>query len=229
MRFGRSNDPTSTSGSRRRSSATMSRRTRSVAVAVKACSETAGKSSRSRPSRRYSGLKSCPHWLMQCASSMAMKRRPACCSSRRKMVTPLAHQPFRRHVQQSAAVLAEARQDGVPLGGLQRAVQVRCRHAVDAQAVDLILHQRNQRRHDQRHAATRRCRRPGRRRADPGGPAPESRSICRPRSAERRRCRATRESPASPRAATDGSWKNPRRGGERPRERDQRRGYRVST
>ena len=35
-RFGRSNDPTSTSGSASRSSATMSRRTRSVAVAVKA-------------------------------------------------------------------------------------------------------------------------------------------------------------------------------------------------
>ena len=55
----------------------MSRRTRSVAVAVKACRLTPGNSSRSRPSWRYSGRKSWPHWLMQWASSMATNRTGA--------------------------------------------------------------------------------------------------------------------------------------------------------
>ena len=41
----------------------------------------AGKSSRSVRDRRYSGRKSWPHWLMQCASSIAMKRTSHCCSS----------------------------------------------------------------------------------------------------------------------------------------------------
>ncbi len=66
----------------------MSRRTRSVAVAVNAWSDTDGNSSRSRPSCRYSGRKSWPHWLMQCASSIAMKRRRACCSMRRSAWLP---------------------------------------------------------------------------------------------------------------------------------------------
>ena len=66
----------------------MSPRTRSVAVAVKAWNDAAGKSSRRRPRRRYSGLKSCPHWLMQWASSIAMNRKPTCCRSRRNDSLP---------------------------------------------------------------------------------------------------------------------------------------------
>ncbi len=66
-----------------------------------------------------------------------------------KPLAPLAHQPLRRHVQQTALVVAQARQHRVAFVGCQRAVQIRGRHAVDAQAVDLILHQRNQRRDDQ--------------------------------------------------------------------------------
>jgi hypothetical protein len=54
----------------------MSRRTRAVAVAVKACRLTPGNRSRIAPSCRYSGRKSCPHWLMQCASSIAMYDTP---------------------------------------------------------------------------------------------------------------------------------------------------------
>ena len=49
----------------------MSSRTRVVAVAVKACIDTCGQAARSAPSCRYSGRKSWPQWLMQCASSMA--------------------------------------------------------------------------------------------------------------------------------------------------------------
>src|SRR6185436_11495068 len=66
----------------------MSRRTRSVAVAVNAWNETPGKSSRRRPSCRYSGRKSWPHWLMQCASSIAMNRSCACWSIRRSVWLP---------------------------------------------------------------------------------------------------------------------------------------------
>ena len=57
----------------------MSSRTRGVAVAVKAMTGTQGKWSRNSVSWRYSGRKSCPHSLMQWASSIAMRpigRRP---------------------------------------------------------------------------------------------------------------------------------------------------------
>jgi hypothetical protein len=66
----------------------------------------------------------------------------------------VADQPLGRHVQQPAAALAQAREDGVALDGEQRAVQIRRLDAVDAEPVDLILHQRDERRHDQRQPAT---------------------------------------------------------------------------
>ena len=50
----------------------MSARTRSVAVAVSAISGTSGKRRRSSLSWRYSGRKSWPQSLMQCASSIAI-------------------------------------------------------------------------------------------------------------------------------------------------------------
>ena len=66
----------STSGLRRASCETMSSRTRRVAVAVNACRAAPEKSSLTCASCRYSGRNSCPHWLMQCASSTATKRTP---------------------------------------------------------------------------------------------------------------------------------------------------------
>ncbi len=66
----------------------------------------------------------------------------------------VADQPLGRHVQQAAASLAQAGQDGVALAGQQGAVQIRRLDAVDAQPVDLILHQRDERRHDQREPGT---------------------------------------------------------------------------
>ena len=58
---------------RRRARACRSRPRVSVssAVAVRAISGTPGNSSRRLPRATYSGRKSCPHWLTQCASSTA--------------------------------------------------------------------------------------------------------------------------------------------------------------
>jgi len=56
----------------------------------------------------------------------------------------LARDPLGRHVQEPAPILAHAREHFVALVRQQRAVQVRRRHAVDPQAVDLIFHQRDQ-------------------------------------------------------------------------------------
>ena len=71
VRFGRLKLATYTPGSRNPSCWTMSARTRSVAVAVSAISGVSGNRSRSSASCRYSGRKSCPQSLMQCASSIA--------------------------------------------------------------------------------------------------------------------------------------------------------------
>ena len=87
----------------------MSRRTRAVAVAVYACRLMPGSSSRSRPSWRYSGRKSCPHWLMQCASSTATKLTPHEDEQRQEAVAALADEPLGRDVEQPVASLAQAR------------------------------------------------------------------------------------------------------------------------
>ena len=55
--------------------------------------------------------------------------------------TALAGDPLGRYVQEPAPILAHACEHFVALVRQERAVQVRRRHAVDAQAVDLILHQ----------------------------------------------------------------------------------------
>ena len=60
---------------------------------------------------------------------------------------------FRRYVQQPAAIFAHAGDDGVPFVRRLRAVQERGLHPVDAEAVDLILHQRDERRDHQPDAA----------------------------------------------------------------------------
>ena len=64
----------------------------------------------------------------------------------------VADEPLGRDVEQAAASVPHARDDLVALVRQQRAVQERRRDAVDAQAVDLILHQRDERRHDQAQA-----------------------------------------------------------------------------
>ena len=67
----------------------------------------AGKSSRSAPELPVSGRKSWPHWLMQCASSMAMKRTAGLLQQPAQPADSLADQPLGRHVEQAAAVLAQ--------------------------------------------------------------------------------------------------------------------------
>ena len=64
----------------------------------------------------------------------------------------LADDALRRHVEQPAAAVAHAREHLVALVRQERAVQIRGGDAVDAKPVDLILHQRNQRRDDEREA-----------------------------------------------------------------------------
>ena len=184
----------------------MSRRTRSVAVAVNAWNDTPGKSSRSRPSCRYSGRKSWPHWLMQCASSMAMNRTPPAAAGAGSAWLPSPTSRSGDTYSSRQRSVAHARDHLVALVRQQRAVQIRRRDAVDAQAVDLILHQRDERRDDQRRSAALGPR---------PAPAPGSRATCRRRSAARRRCRARRGWRASPRAAAGGSRRSPRRGGAR--------------
>ena len=75
----------------------MSSRVRASAVAVTARRGTWGKTSASRPSMRYSGRKSWPHWLTQCASSIATRA-----SGRRDSRSSIAglHQAFGRQVEQ---------------------------------------------------------------------------------------------------------------------------------
>ena len=63
----------------------MSARTRSVAVAVSAINGISGKRPRNSAICRYSGRKSCPHSLMQCASSIAIS--PGCHSAKRSNIS----------------------------------------------------------------------------------------------------------------------------------------------
>ena len=60
----------------------------------------------------------------------------------------LLEQPFRREVEQLEAAVAQVRNDVALLGAAQRRVQERRRHTCFAQRTDLILHERDQRRHD---------------------------------------------------------------------------------
>ena len=93
----------------------MSRRTRSVAVAVKAWNDDVREIVAQPSELPVLGRKSWPHWLMQCASSMAMKRDAALLQQPAEALAALADQPLGRHVQQPAAILAQARQDRVAL------------------------------------------------------------------------------------------------------------------
>ena len=69
--------------------------------------------------------------------------------SRQEAVAAVADEPFRRHVQQTVSTLTQSREDRRLFVGGQRAVVQTGRHAVADQRVHLILHQRDQRRHDE--------------------------------------------------------------------------------
>ena len=64
----------------------------------------------------------------------------------------LAHQPLGRHVEQPEPRLAQPVHRRLPLRRGHRAVEPRRGDAAGDEAIDLVLHQRNQRRHDQRDA-----------------------------------------------------------------------------
>ena len=157
----------------------------------------AGKKLRSRPSCRYSGRKSWPHWLMQCASSTATNCTSHFDEPGQKPVAALAGEPLRRHVEQPVAALAQPGRHRRLLVRAERAVVERRRHAVADERVDLILHQRDERRDDDAQPLT------------APAPAPGSRATCRRRSGARRPNRGARGWRPSPRAGGAGTRCSP--------------------
>ena len=143
--FGRSKLLTNTRGASRSSRATISARVGSVAVAVSAMRGTPGNHSLSTFKPRYSARKSWPHCDTQCASSMAMIAMGHLAQQRLRF---LLEQPFRGEIEQLEAAVSQVRDDVALLGAAQRRVQERRRHARFAQRAHLILHERDQRRHD---------------------------------------------------------------------------------
>src|SRR5207249_7434672 len=63
---------------------------------------------------------------------------------------PVLNKPFRRHVQQFDSAAQNLLGDATSLTVRQRTVDERRRNAAGLQRIDLILHQRNQRRDDNR-------------------------------------------------------------------------------
>ena len=120
----------------------MSSRTRAVAVAVKACRLARGKRSRSTASCRYSGRKSCPQWLMQWASSMTKRRMSSCASLLQEAGL---EEPLRRDEEQPILAFGQPGLDAPPLLVGQVAVQCGGRITDAGQAIDLVLHQGDER------------------------------------------------------------------------------------
>ena len=112
-------------------------------------------------------------------------------------VAALACQPFRRHVEQAVAPLAHPGRHRRLLVRAERAVVERRRHAVADERIDLILHQRDERRDDHRQALAARA------------PAPGSRATCRRRSGARRPSRGAPGWRPWPGAAADGTTCSP--------------------
>ena len=127
----------------------MSSRTRSVAVAESAMIGASGRTSRRSLSRRYSGRKSCPHALMQWASSTATARTSKRAEGREEAPR---HEPLRRDVEQLVPPLAEAAHAGRGLGRVEGRVEVRGGDARRVERVHLVLHQRDERGDDDREA-----------------------------------------------------------------------------
>ena len=106
----------------------------------------AGKSRAQGASWRYSGRKSWPHWLMQCASSMAMNDTSAAAEQRGSSRAPLPPgAPARRRAARSC--LSNPFHDRGTASAGMRAVVAGGGDAVVDQRVHLVLHQRDQRRH----------------------------------------------------------------------------------
>ncbi len=84
---------------------------------------------------------------MQCASSTAIRLTFQRCRSSR---TPRKHQPFRRGVKQAILVPVQAGQSPARLGGGREEFEKGRRNAARLQGIDLVLHQRDQRRNNDR-------------------------------------------------------------------------------
>ena len=131
------------------SCAMMSRVTAGVAVAVSARTGTPPKRRLSPARLRYAGRKSWPHWLMQCASSTAIRRR----SSRHSARRPTPRAP--RAPRSTARTRRPQARDAPRAARRARSVEFRYGRAQAdlGQRVDLVLHQRDERRDHQRRAA----------------------------------------------------------------------------
>ena len=134
---------------RRRSRAsareTISSRVRSSAVAVSAMRGTLGKRSARTLSWRYSGRKSWPHWETQCASSMANSDSSVRASSDRACAPAAASRARHRGCRARRRRSALERR---LLARVERRVEKGCLDAGLSQRLDLVLHQRDQRRDD---------------------------------------------------------------------------------
>ena len=127
----------------------ISARVSSSAVAVSAMRGTPGNRSCSTESWMYSGRKSWPHCETQCASSMA---NSATLVALQQLEEARRHQPLGRDVEQ-----VELAGRKIPLGlirglRIERGVEHRRVHAGLGERRDLVLHQRDQRRHHHRAA-----------------------------------------------------------------------------
>ena len=153
--------------------------------------------SRSAPSWRYSGRKSWPHWLMQCASSIAMYDDAAAAICR-KLSLAVAGEPLGRHIQQRVAPLADARPRPRP----SRPPPARC-----------CSRPRRRRSRPACPPGPSSARSAARRRAPSAvaapAPAPGSTATCRRRWAARRPSRGRRGSRPWLRAAADGKTCSP--------------------
>ncbi len=123
----------------------MSRCVGASAVAVTATKGTPGKLSRRRPRSRYSGRKSWPHWEMQCASSMATM---ATSMSREAVEEAVHHEPLGGHVEQVEPPVVEVREHLAALHGAEAGVERGGLDAELAERLHLVLHERDERAHD---------------------------------------------------------------------------------
>ena len=109
-----------------------------------------GSASRSSARRRYSGRKSWPHSLMQWASSTAMRAHVPAAQRRRGS---RHHEPLRRDVEQPVAPLARGRRAARRTSSASSEELRKVAGTPAAcERVDLILHQGDERRDDDREA-----------------------------------------------------------------------------
>ena len=133
----------------------MSRRTRSVAVAVNAATVgRVGSPAMNSPMPRYEERKSCPHWETQCASSTATSEIGARTAKlRNRSVSKRSGATY------SSLIWPESglREDEILLVRRLSGVDERGRKAHVVQGVDLVAHEGDQRRDDDGDARQDRC------------------------------------------------------------------------